>query len=63
MKKENKTEEKLDLSMFKTYYVGGKKFIDLTSIDKKYEPYKMLGDDWERQKRYDYEKVWNPRWR
>lgn len=60
-KDQEQKEEKLDLSCFKTFNVGGKQVIDLTSIDREYSEPKLLGEDIERQRLYGSE-AWNPNW-
>ena len=47
------------MSVFKTYNVGGKQVIDLTSIDREYNPVQLLRDDIERQQIYG-DKAGNP---
>ena len=37
---------------FKSYYVGGRRVIDLTSIDEEYEPVKLRYQDIERERIY-----------
>lgn len=57
--KKEKKEPTQDWSAFKTYNVGGRQVIDLTSIDCEYSRPQMIGEDIERQRIYGSD-AWNP---